>query len=574
MSGSKFPIPEAALTQHIAVLGKTGSGKTSTAKLIVEHVVARASRVCILDPTKSDWWGMISSADGKRAGLPFTILGGPHGHVPLHAGAGAAIAELVASGALPLSIIDMSDFPPGGVAKFYAAFAPVLLRKMKGVLYLVKEEAHEFAPKERSGIGEENFALHYAKKIATAGRSKGIRMIACSQRVQALHNAVLGSCDTVVVHRMTAPADQEPVAKWLKGNVKDKGLRQQIEESLPNLKTGTGWVCSGEAGMLELVAFPRIHTFDNSATPDDDSAAAAVVSAKVDQEKLRALVGDAVKDAEASDPALLKKRIAELERQLKANVRAAPIDTAALEEARAAIRRDAEIIKRSQGVIVIARQTLTDIMSWNEKHAGAVANLIRATEANFDAATRTGARPENPERRVEGSRPAPSLPRSQRQIDGRASANGALPKGEAATLAACIQFPDGLRREQLTVLTGYKRSSRDAYIQRLREKGYVEARGDLVLATVEGLAALPDAEPLPTGKDLQDYWLQRLPEGERKILGVLIELHGEPIARAALDEMTGYQRSSRDAYLQRLRAKQLVIDEGRSQVRATENLFT
>ena len=46
-------IPEAALEQHIAVLGKTGSGKTSTAKLIVEQVVPRGARVCVLDPIKN-----------------------------------------------------------------------------------------------------------------------------------------------------------------------------------------------------------------------------------------------------------------------------------------------------------------------------------------------------------------------------------------------------------------------------------------------------------------------------------------------------------------------------------------
>lgn len=37
-------------------------------------------------------------------------------------------------------------------------------------------------------------------------------------------------------------------------------------------------------------------------------------TAAVDQDKLRAIIGDAVAEADASDPARLKARIAELER--------------------------------------------------------------------------------------------------------------------------------------------------------------------------------------------------------------------------------------------------------------------
>jgi hypothetical protein len=77
-------IPAEALKNHIAVLGKTGSGKTGSGKFLIEKVVADDFRVCILDTVKSDWWGITSSADGKRAGLPFKILGGSRGHVPLH----------------------------------------------------------------------------------------------------------------------------------------------------------------------------------------------------------------------------------------------------------------------------------------------------------------------------------------------------------------------------------------------------------------------------------------------------------------------------------------------------------
>ena len=153
------------------------------------------------------------------------------------------------------------------------------------------------------------------------------------------------------------------------------------------------------------------------------------------------------------------------------------------------------------------------------------------------------------------------------------SGSSELPKGEHIILRAIAQYPEGAQRDQLTVLTGYKRSTRDAYIQRLREKEFVVENGSAVLATDTGIAALGSSyEPLPTGEALQEYWLNRLPEGERKIFAALLQTPSG-LSRESLEEATGYKRSTRDAYIQRLQSRRLVEIVGRGEIRPSENLF-
>lgn len=560
----KPAIPEAILKKHTAVFGMTGSGKTSTTKLLIEQVVDEHSRVCILDPIKSDHWGLTSNKSGTGPGLPFQILGGPRGHIPLHAGAGAAIAELVGTGKLPLSIVDMSDFGPGGLQTFFNAFAPMLMRKMRGVLYLVIEEAHEFAPKEKSGAGGENMAVYHAKKLATAGRSKGIRLVVASQRVQALHNAVIGSCETVIVHRMTAPADQEPVTKWLKGTVKDRQLREDIERSMPELADGEGWICSGSAKLLERVQFPRIHTFDNSATPEDDSHRASVVTAKVDVNHLRELIGAAVDDAVASDPAMLKKQIAELRDQL-ARPQKPAIDEGALQRARVEGFEDGRFSEASFWKTKTSKH-MALLRHWLDQHEAGILADTGPVNTGFKPGSNTPPAP---------SSRGPTLGKSAAPVQRPAPSSGKnadLPKGEAAILAALIQFPAGRTRQQLTVITGYARRSLETYLPRLVKAGHIETSAGVISATESGRAALPNAEPLPTGVALQRHWLQLLPEGEAKILRVLIDAAGASVTRDALQVETRYAPRSLETYLPRLVAKSLIVS-GRGEVRAVSELF-
>ncbi len=537
-----FKFPAGVLAQHTSVLGKTGSGKTSTAKLMIEQVVAAGSRVCILDPIKSDWWGLISSADGKRPGLPFVILGGPHGHVPLHSSAGKAIGDVVASGSLPLSIIDMAEFEAGGLQRFFVDFAETIFKRNRGVLYLVIEEAHEFAPKERSGIGAENMSIHWAKKLATGTRTKGIRLIVATQRTQALHNAMIGSCDTVIAHRMTAPADQEPVIKWMRANA-GKDAANQVADTLSNIRTGSGWLASGEAKLFELVEFPRITTYDNTATPTGDQAVDQVKTAPVDAEKLRSIIGAAVKDAEANDPALLKKRIAELERQVAAK------PTQQNPEALNQAQRDgysAGFLGGQQHVVDQLEVYYSSLEHWAKdmprppvfsiepppRSQDAPADgRIFSDKFSKDAVDRLRATGPVTERATPAA-PASDLTRPQQKIIDslRFLANRNIWPAPKATLAAvCDVSPSS--------------SSYTNNLGALRSAGYVEyPSGGMVALTEKGERAA--APPAADGKPIHEHWFDIVTRPQRAILETLVKYHAQPISKDFLADEIDVSSSS------------------------------
>jgi hypothetical protein len=571
--------PEKTLEQHIAVLGKTGSGKTCTAKLAIEHVVAAGARVCILDPIKSDWWGLTSSADGKRAGLPFHILGGPRGHVPLHPQAGAAIGEIVANGQLPLSILDMSEFEMGGLQQFFTHFAPTLLRKMRGVLYLVIEEAHEFAPKERGGFGSENMAIHFAKKLAVAGRSKGIRLIIATQRTQSLHNAMLGSCDTLIAHRMVAPADQEPVVKWLKANLPAEKAKE-VAASLQSLKTGEAWICAGELGLFERRQFPRISTFDNTATPTDDVAEIEVKTAAVDQDKLRSIIGVAVEEAKANDPAELKKQLNQLRAELAKKPALAPelIEIKVPDAASLALLRDlmAEV-QRAVNAIEEGLQSKTDnlirLRGEIEKGVREISHQLSLPAPQPTRREFTQAQQEEYRKAVEATPRRPDRPYEL--------ASGAPPEigsgGKRRILIALAQHGARVSVRRLSLLTGITQTGGTwrTYLGELRSAGYVVGSGELSI-TQGGLSALGDFEPLPTGESLRQYWRQRLGDsGKREIFDVVCSAYPNDVSYQYVSAQTGISLTGGTwrTYLGELRGLEL-IEGSKGELRACDDLFT
>lgn len=576
-------IPAGAIEKHMAFLGMTGSGKTSAAKAgLVEPVLEKhGGRVVILDPTGA-WWGLRLGRDGRSKGAPIYIFGGDHGDYPLRARDAHLLAEVFGTSS-DSAVFDMSLMTVAERTAFFTEFAETIRRKNRGPLHIVIDEAHLFMPQAGAAAGGSVPAmLHAGNNLVSLGRSRGLRIAMISQRPAKLHKDSLTQAQSLVAMRLMAPQDRKAIAEWIADQA-DPTKGKEIIASLPSLKPGEAWVWSPQDDILRHTKFPMPRTFDSSKAPtssDGKGPDLAPVNMDALKDRLTALEAE----AKANDPKALKAEIT----RLRADLARAPVAPA---EAELIATRDhtyqkgisagrahiAGLIGETVRIIDAALQNLTS-------EAG------RLADKAFDDAEAMKPKPVNivvPARRVIDAKSGEDITgqihvrnvhREARPTSAYANARtsttaaGALPRGERACLIAAAQHPNGVTRQQLTVLTGYKRSSRDAYIQRLRERGYVEA-GERITATADGIAALGDNfEPLPTGSALREHVLRMLPEGERKVLQVLISAYPEQVRRETIDEHTDYKRSSRDAYLQRLSARELIETDGGAP-RASATLF-
>lgn len=482
--------------------------------------------------------------------------------IPLEESAGEVIAQAAVENKFS-AVLDLSLFRKAQAIRFMTAFSETLYRLNRDPLHLFVDEADMMAPQSRNYGGQENVMLGAMEDIVRRGRKRGIGCTLITQRPSVLNKNVLTQAGTLVAMRMTHPRDIDAIKEWIDVHADAKEAATMIE-SLPSLPIGTAWWWSpGWGNFFERVATRKRETFDSGATPKPGQQELKPKSlVEIDLDALGEKIKATVERARASDPKALQAELTKLRRQveqqagtikaLETHNTERAMDPKQLKREKDAGRaegfKDAVALTEDEydRIFTLARQRLNALV---EKH---VREPYKKTETNFEKTSSDLAKKISDQIKENGTR---------------------LPIGEEKILRALIQFQTGLRREQLTVLTGYKRSSRDAYISRLREKGYVGATPDgLIGRTASGKDALPNAVPLPTGVELQEYRMAELPIGEQKILEVLINRYPNRVSRDELSEITKYKRSSRDAYLSRLRAKEL-IEDGGGDIRASENLF-
>ncbi len=553
----ELALPPDVVTQKINVLGQSGGGKTYLAMKLAELMLEQLAQIVVVDLV-GVWWGLLSSADGLRAGFPILVIGGEHGQLPITAGSGALVADMVVDRGVSV-VLDVSGLLTEDAVLFVTAFIDRLFHRKKTAkspLHLFLEEAQELAPESPSSKGEVKLKA-VLTRLCKIGRNYGIGYTVITQEPQAASKRVLNQAGTIIAVRTIGKHERDAIAGTARSRATSQGMLDLVNV-LPELATSEAIVWSPAwlkfAGRVHIL--PKV-TFDSSKTPEvGERPREPKVLAPVEIEKYAAAMKAVVAEAEARDPTALQRRVRQLEAELAARPPPAlpeRIEVPAMSD------EDRGQLKKLGEALFAATHALVEL----DKRLGTIPG------AQLRPMPRTA-----PPARTGGWSVAKPAPVRHQAASAPAYSDAKLAKGERAVLTAIAQHRDGVTREQLSVLTGYKRSSRDTYLQKLMASTLVAQAGEVVGVTAAGLEALgSDFEPLPTGEALRQHWLARLPGGERRIFEILIDAYPNAVEREAIGDRTGYKRSSRDTYLQKLSARRLIVATSRGPIVASETLF-
>mgnify|MGYP000707673942 CR=1 FL=1 len=238
------------LTGRGFITGKSGSGKSNTASVVIERLLDGGYPVLIVD------------ADGEYYGLK-------EEYELLHAGADEECdiqvepehAEKLASLALEQNVpivLDVSGYLEEDTASELILQVTRHLftkeKKLKKPFLMLVEECHEYIP-EGGGMDRTGEMLI---KVGKRGRKHGLGVVGISQRPADVKKDFITQCDWLVWHRLTWENDT---------NVVGRLLGSEYAEAVEELGDGEGFLMTDWAEDVRRVQFRRKTTFDAGATP-------------------------------------------------------------------------------------------------------------------------------------------------------------------------------------------------------------------------------------------------------------------------------------------------------------------
>lgn len=288
-----LPVIE-VLTGRGFITGKSGAGKSNTASVILEGLLA-ANLPCVILDADGEYYGLKEAYELLHVGADdeCDLQVGPE-----HAD---ELARLALEENVPI-IIDVSGYLDQDVAtdlvRDVAHHLFVKEKKLKKPFLLVVEEVHEYIP-ERGGLDEAGQMLI---KIGKRGRKHGLGLLGISQRPADVKKDFITQANWLVWHRLTWDNDTR---------VASRVVGSEVADALPDLADGEAFLQTDWGDQeRRRIQFRRKDTFDAGATPGLEDVDRPELKS-VDDTLLAGLADQTTSDEE-------RDRVAELEASIEA----------------------------------------------------------------------------------------------------------------------------------------------------------------------------------------------------------------------------------------------------------------
>lgn len=595
VEGMKLPLD--ILMQPIFLGGNRGGGKTHGAKKLFE-AGHDAGAQCISIAPVGKWWSLRLGKDGKSAGLKDVfVFGGTHGDVPLTPESGRVIAKILVEKRIH-AVIDVSLMRKGERSRFLADFLEEfwLLKKLEDESYpvvLFFEEAHAIVPQKPGP--EQLRMLGAAEDLVREGRNHGVGVVLIDQRSAVVNKNVIALVEVIIVLRTIHHLDRDTYELWCT----DKGDDVTWLKEVKGLQAGEAFIYApGLSIPVTRVKILKIRTFDATKTASiGDKIAKVGTLSKVDISGLKDDLAAIVVEAEKNNPIVLKKRIAELEKDLKAekgdSKKAVEIGLRAhgsLAAEKTKVQQEKVVLKADITRLLKSLETLVLVEVKFDTSTKAVrAQMERLVESISKARTVETARTvmvPTPRGPVKVKMVEPKYETTYETIPQRVPVaikdvdSTKLKAGARKMLAALWQFdPKPLTRPQLGSLVGlpHDKSTFGSYLSNLFLGGFITKVGDDVALLDVGRDLVSNGSPPPplTHGTLMQIWRPRFKSGARAMLDHLVQQYPMKVSREDLGNFLGlpHDKSTFGSYLSNLSSSGLVEKEGKDFLSASPTLF-
>jgi hypothetical protein len=602
-------LPTDAVTQKLAFIGRTGSGKSYAATKLAELFYECGAQFIAIDPIGI--WAGLRIGDGDNKGLEdIIIFGGLRGDFAINPDKGARIADLVTDRNLSV-VIDVSQFEFDSQRhKFVNEFANRFFFKKKSSpspVHLFLEESDEFVPQEKEK-GQEKM-IHEIQRIAKQGRNFGIGLSLISQRPQAISKKALNQTECLFAFQITGPHERKAIKEW----VDAKGINGDLNDILPKLKQGHAHIWSPV--WLEVdqeISIAQKKTYSLGSTPKiGDKPVTVKPLAPHEGEKLRADLADI--EEKANDPTELKKQIIELKKENAKLLSAKPAVTTSI----VSTPKAPPIPKLPPEFIKKAKDREKQIAEFSKKVSDAIVRMntsftkgIQEIPHILEWVTQMDALEKIDWLNIKTISIAPLSPKEKQYLERgitppKVEHGGSIPGKTVHQVAKMMQPDSGdaslqpvhnrvlgalsnlealgisnVPRIQVAVFSGYSNLSSTGFVKaisHLRSAGYIDypSSGTMCL-TNEGRAVAPMGVPPQSSEELQERFIAMIEPVCGRMLKIIINYRYEPLSRLDLATQTGYTNTSSTGFvkaLSRLRSLGLIDYPSTGTCQASSLLF-